>query len=59
MLIKSEQPLVRGVAVLAEGAGDPLVKERLYLAVRSLLGINASQIAIIEKERSETNEIYR
>ncbi len=59
VLIKSEQPLVRGVAVLAEGAGDPLVKERLYLAVRSLLGINASQIAIIEKERSETNEIYR
>lgn len=59
VLIKSEQPLVRGVAVLAEGAGDPLVKERLYLAVRSLLGINAAQIAIIEKEGSEVNEIYR
>jgi len=53
VLLREEQPAVRGVAVLAEGAGNPLVRERLYQAVRSLLGINADQIAIIEKERSE------
>jgi stage III sporulation protein AG len=48
VLIKQRLPKVQGVVIVAEGAGDPLVKERLYEAARSLLGLTAAQIAIIE-----------
>lgn len=51
VLLKSSSPAIQGVAVIAEGAGEPLVRERLYQALKSLLNINADQIAIIEKER--------
>jgi len=50
VLIRTESPLVMGILVVAEGAGDPLVRERLYQAVKSLLGMKADQIAIIEGE---------
>ena len=53
VLIRTETPLVTGVLVVAEGAGDPLVKERLYQAVKALLGMKADQIAIIEGEGGE------
>lgn len=55
--IKRLQPKVQGVTVVASGAGDPLVKERLYQAVKGLTGINANQIAIIEGEGSGDDEI--
>ena len=48
VLIKQRLPKVQGVVIVAEGAGNPLVKERLYEAARSLLGLSAAQIAIIE-----------
>lgn len=48
VLIKQRLPKVLGVVVVAEGAGDPLVKERLYQAASSLLGLNAAQVAVIE-----------
>lgn len=51
--IKNHSPTVQGAVVVADGAGDAVVAERLSSAVRSLLGINADQIAIIERERSE------
>ena len=48
VLIKQRLPEVKGVVIVAEGAGDALVKERLYEAAKSLLGLSTSQIAIIE-----------
>lgn len=56
VLVSTTSPRIRGVLVVAEGGGDPLVKERLYQALGSLLGINAAQIAIIEAEGSIDNE---
>ena len=53
VLVSTASPKIQGVVAVAEGGGDPLVQERLYQALRSLLGINASQIAIIEAEGSE------
>lgn len=41
--------------IVAEGAGDALVKERLYQAIKSLLGLTSSQIAIIEGNTREGN----
>ncbi|MDO4733202.1 MAG: hypothetical protein Q4B50_06795 [Bacillota bacterium] len=52
VLLSTSNPQVTGLVVVAEGAGDPLVKERLYQALSSLFGINAVQIAIIEAEGS-------
>jgi len=48
VLIKQRLPKVLGLVIVAEGAGDPLVKERLYQAASSLLGLNAAQVAVIE-----------
>ena len=53
VLIKQELPKIQGVVVVSSGAGEALVRERLYEAVKSLLGVNGTQIAIIEGERSE------
>ncbi|MBQ6808793.1 MAG: hypothetical protein IJP07_06535 [Firmicutes bacterium] len=56
VLVSTTSPRIQGVVVVAEGGGDPLVKERLYQALSSLLGINAAQIAIIEAEGSRDYE---
>ncbi len=48
VLIKQNLPAIKGVVVVAEGAGDALVQERLYRAVKSLLKLNSQQIAVIE-----------
>lgn len=53
VLVRREAAAIQGVVVVAEGAGDPLVRERLYAAVRSLLGLKAAQIAVIEGEGSD------
>ena len=52
VLVRQESASIQGVLVVAEGAGDPVVAERLYAAVRSLLGLKRGQIAIIEGEGS-------
>lgn len=46
MTIKEVNPTIRGVIVVAEGAGDPLVLERLYEAVKTVLGINGNKVQI-------------
>ena len=53
VLVRQDAACVRGVLVVAEGAGDPLVRERLYGAVKSLLGLKSTQIAVIEGEGSD------
>lgn len=46
MTIKEINPTIKGVIVVAEGAGDPLVLERLYEAVKTVLGINGNKVQI-------------
>ena len=53
VLVRQETAQISGVVVVAEGAGDPRVRERLYAAVKSLLGLRMDQIAVIEGERSD------
>ncbi len=48
VLLKEDNPSFQGVIIVAEGAGDPLVKERLFEAVSSLLALPANRIAIVE-----------
>lgn len=53
VLVKERLPRVQGAVIVAEGAADPLVKERLYQAAVSLLGLNYSQVAVIEKQPAQ------
>lgn len=53
VMVKQFTPKVQGITVVASGAGDALVRERLYQAVRGLTGLSAGQIAIIEGEGSD------
>lgn len=55
VLVRQETAQISGVVVVAEGAGDPRVRERLYAAVKSLLGLRMDQIAVIEGERSDVS----
>ena len=40
------QPTVRGVAVVCSGAADPVIKERITMAVSGVLNIGISQVYV-------------
>ena len=46
MIIKEVKPNVKGVIVVAEGAEDILVKEKLYSAVKTVLGIAGNKVEV-------------
>ncbi|MDI3269549.1 MAG: hypothetical protein QJR00_02475 [Bacillota bacterium] len=46
LLVEEKGPLVRGVLVVAEGAGDPQVAAALQRAVAIVLGIPTYQVAV-------------
>lgn len=46
LIVKEVKPKVKGVIVVAEGAEDIQVKERLYAAVRTVLGISANRVEV-------------
>ncbi|EOC99766.1 stage III sporulation protein AG [Caldisalinibacter kiritimatiensis] len=50
LVIKEVKPKVRGVIVVAEGAEDILVKEKLYSAVKTVLGISGNKVEIYSRE---------
>ena len=50
VLLTENPALPQGVVVVASGAADPVVKERLYKAVYSLLSLPANKIAVLEGE---------
>lgn len=50
VVIRQSRPEVQGVLVLAQGAGDPLVRARLSQAVQTLLGIAPHQVAVLPME---------
>ena len=52
LINESEEGEVKGVLVVAEGAGELAVRMRLLGAVKATLGTDASRIEIIEMEGS-------
>lgn len=45
---KQIRPKIRGVCVVAEGAGDDAVKLEIYKMIQALFGVDAHKIAIVE-----------
>lgn len=50
MVIKEVKPNVKGVIIVAEGAADIKVKETLYSAVRTVLGISANKVEVYQSK---------
>lgn len=46
MILKETKPRVKGVIVVAEGADDIAIKEKLYSAVKTVLGISGNKVEI-------------
>lgn len=46
LLIKVSQPIVRGVAVVCQGADQPIVREEITNTVVSVLGISTNRVNI-------------
>ena len=51
VIIKDIQPVVKGVVVVAEGASDPGVKERISKAVQVLMDVPIHKIQVFERKR--------
>ncbi len=49
VLVKESMPKIQGVLIVAQGAGDPLVKEKLFKAAQTLLQVPAHRITICQK----------
>ncbi len=47
--VMSEQmPEIRGVAVIADGAEDPIIREKIILLIKALFGIEINKIMVTE-----------
>lgn len=46
VLIKEVKPNVKGVIVVAEGADDAIIMEKLYEAVKTVLGISGNRVQV-------------
>jgi len=46
LVVKEIKPKVLGVIVIAQGAEDPEVKEKLYEAVKTVLGIKGNKVQV-------------
>lgn len=46
LVVKEIKPTVQGVIVVAEGADDPEIKEILYDAVKTVLGIKGNKVQV-------------
>jgi stage III sporulation protein AG len=49
IVIKTTDPKIKGVLVVAEGASDPTIKESLYKAVQTSLQISGHQVEVYSK----------
>jgi len=49
IILKEIEPIVKGVVVVAEGGGDPTVKENLVKAVQALVDIAPHKVQVFEK----------
>lgn len=52
-IVKTLQPEVEGVLVVAEGAGDSVIKKNITEAVQVLFGIDAHRIKVAKKKVEE------
>jgi len=52
-VVKTLQPEVEGVLVVAEGAGDSIVKKNISEAVQVLFGLDAHRIKVVKKKVEE------
>ena len=52
-IVKTLQPEVEGVLVVAEGAGDSIIKKNISEAVEVLFGIDAHRIKVAKKKVEE------
>lgn len=50
LIVKEIKPKVQGVIVMAEGADDPFLKESLYEAVKTVLGITGNKVQIFSSK---------
>ncbi len=48
VILKEIKPVVKGVLVVAEGAGDPTVQERIFASVQTLFDIPVHRIQVVE-----------
>lgn len=55
---KEQAARVKGILVVADGAGEPYVKASLFRATRVALGVAAHKIIILPKERSNDNVVH-
>lgn len=46
MVLKERKPTVRGVIVIAEGADDLEIKEMVYEAVKTVLGVSGNRVEV-------------
>lgn len=46
IVLKEIKPTVKGVIIIAEGAGDLEVKEKLYVAAKTVLGISGNRVEV-------------
>ncbi len=46
VVIKEVKPEVKGVVVVAEGVGDPVLKEKVYRAVKTVLGVPGNRVEV-------------
>jgi stage III sporulation protein AG len=51
IIIKNLYPVVKGVVVAAEGAGDPRVKERISKAVQVLMDVPMHKVQVFERKK--------
>ncbi|SFP96586.1 stage III sporulation protein AG [Lachnospiraceae bacterium XBB1006] len=50
-VISSKTPRVQGVVIVCEGAGNPVVKQRISEAVQALFQIESHKISIVKKRK--------
>ena len=51
IVLKDLQPTVKGVVVVADGAGDPTVRENICKAVEALMDIPIHKVQIFQREK--------
>jgi stage III sporulation protein AG len=49
IIIRELKPVVKGVVVVCDGAGDPVVKDNIARAVQSLTGVSIHKIQVLKR----------
>jgi len=51
-VLKRYNPIINGVVIVAEGAYDSLVRQRLLMATRTVLNLSSNKVSIMPMERN-------